>query len=88
MRGSTMKSWIVSHPRLLAVASSLLAAALVFAQGTPVNNDAYTYVRVAELFLHDGIGAAFAHYPWASYSALFRPSYFVWTRSLQRGARH
>jgi hypothetical protein len=71
MRGSTMKSWIVSHPRLLAIASSLLAAALVFAQGTPVNNDAYTYVRVAELFLHDGIGAAFAHYPWASYSALF-----------------
>ena len=71
MRGSTMKSWIVSHPRLLAIASSLLAAALVFAQGAPVNNDAYTYVRVAELFLHDGIGAAFAHYPWASYSALF-----------------
>ncbi len=66
----TQSSWLLSHPRLLAAVASLLAAALVFVQGEAVNNDAYTYVRVAELFLHDGVGAAFAHYPWASYSAL------------------
>lgn len=71
MRGLSLNSLIVSHPRLMAITASLFAAALVFAQGAPVNNDAYTYVRVAELFLHDGVGAAFAHYPWASYSALF-----------------
>lgn len=34
------------------------------------NSDAYTYVRTAEIFLADGIVAAYQHYSWATYSIL------------------
>lgn len=34
------------------------------------NSDAYTYARTAEIFLADGIVAAYQHYAWATYSIL------------------
>ncbi|MBL4821710.1 MAG: hypothetical protein JKY98_12090 [Gammaproteobacteria bacterium] len=61
------------HPvdiRLLAVAVSLLLSGLmVFFHSTP-NDDAYTYIRTAEIFSTDGFAAAFAYYEWATYSIL------------------
>ena len=64
-------NWLTARPLLLALLGSLAAAGLVFMRGEALNDDAFTYVRVADLFLHEGLGAAFAHYPWASYSVLF-----------------
>ncbi|MYE98635.1 MAG: hypothetical protein F4234_00305 [Gammaproteobacteria bacterium] len=56
--------------RIWAVAASLLLS--VYAGFTvPVpNDDAFVYIRTAQLFQQDGIAAAFDHYAWAGYSVL------------------
>jgi len=56
--------------RFPAVLSSLLLSAVaVMLQQVP-NDDGFTYLRTAELFLDEGMVAAFQHYPWAGYSVL------------------
>ena len=64
-------AWLRSHPSLVAVLGSLLVSAYFLAAGDAPNDDAYTYVRVADILLHEGVAAAFAHYPWATYPVLF-----------------
>ena len=64
-------TWLRSHPRLVAVLGSLLISAYFLARGDAPNDDAYTYVRVADVLLHNGVEAAFQHYPWATYPVLF-----------------
>ncbi len=57
-------------PRWHAALISLLLSGLAVALGLTPNPDGYTYLRTAEIFLEDGLRAAFAHYHWASYSLL------------------
>ena len=64
-------NWLRQHPRFFALIGSLLIAGYVLSLGERPNDDAYTYVRVADILLHEGIAAAFAHYPWATYPVLF-----------------
>ena len=62
--------WRQVDIRWFAVAASLLLSiTTLFSQEVP-NSDAYTYARTAEIFLADGLKAAYQHYSWASYSIL------------------
>jgi hypothetical protein len=63
--------WLRQHPRIFALIGSLLIAGYVLSLGEWPNDDAYTYVRVADIMLHEGLAAAYAYYPWATYSVLF-----------------
>ena len=56
-------NWLRQHPRLFALIGSLLIAGYVLSLGERPNDDAYTYVRVADILLHDGLAAAYAYYP-------------------------
>jgi len=56
--------------RLVAVAASLFISLLTGIFHTTPNDDAYTYIRTAEIFVNEGTAAAFAHYLWATYSIL------------------
>ena len=53
-------NWLRQHPRLFALIGSLLIAGYVLSLGERPNDDAYTYVRVADILLHDGLAAAYA----------------------------
>ncbi len=56
--------------RLAAAATSLLLSVMFFFfKGIP-NDDAYTYVRTAEIFLNEGLTAAIDHYAWVAYPVL------------------
>ena len=56
--------------RLLAVGISLLVSFFIILNPGLPNDDAYTYIRIAEITLSDGVGAAIQYYPWAGYSLL------------------
>lgn len=58
--------------RVYAVIASLLISLVIFLfpEAHTPNDDAYTYIRTAEIFLTDGLAAAFQYYPWASYAVL------------------
>ncbi len=57
-------------PAVAAMALSLLFSLLVIVQQPVLNDDAYSYMRAAALFQHEGASAAFAEYGWYSYSIL------------------
>ncbi len=63
-------NWHSIDIRLIAVACSLAITAFTMLVPDTPNDDAYIYVRTAEVFLEDGLGAAFQHFSWASYSVL------------------
>lgn len=54
----------------MAVAASLALSVFTLLLQEIPNSDAYTYARTAEIFLADGIVAAYQHYSWATYSIL------------------
>lgn len=56
--------------RVHAVLSSFLLSAVTVMLKRIPNDDSFTYLRTAELFLDEGIVAAFQHYPWAAHSIL------------------
>lgn len=56
--------------RIWAVAASLLLSVYAGLTVPVPNDDAFVYVRTAEIFQQDGIAAAFYHFPWAGYSVL------------------
>ena len=63
-------NWEQIDSRLIAVAASLLVSLLgILSNGLP-NDDAYAYIRTADIALNDGIAAAVQHYAWASYSLI------------------
>jgi len=64
------RDWRQYDIRWLAVATSLLISIFTLLLQRIPNSDAYTYARTAEIFLADGITAAYQHYSWASYSIL------------------
>lgn len=53
-----------------AVAGSLLLSVYAGCAVSVPNDDAFLYIRTAEIFLDEGIGAAFEHFAWAGYSVL------------------
>lgn len=57
-------------PRIWAVAGSLLLSVYAGFTVSVPNDDAFLYVRTAEIFLDEGIGAAFEHFAWAGYPVL------------------
>ncbi|MEX2131098.1 MAG: hypothetical protein WD772_06385 [Pseudohongiellaceae bacterium] len=63
-------SWQQPDIRLYAVAASLLISVLTYLTRTTPNDDAFIYIRTAEIFLDDGLAAAFTHYQWAAYPVL------------------
>jgi hypothetical protein len=65
-----LTSWQQTDIRWLAVAASLLLSLLLyFFTGIP-NDDAFTYLRTAEIFQQQGLEAASAHYSWTFYPVL------------------
>ena len=56
--------------RVWAVAASLLLSVYASFAVTIPNDDSFLYIRTAQIFLQDGIEAAFAHYAWAGYPVL------------------
>lgn len=68
--GIMSRSWIKKDVRWWAVAASLLLSLLHALLNPMPNVDAFTYVRTAEVFLNEGLFAAFAWYPSATYPLL------------------
>lgn len=62
--------WRQYDIRWLAVGASLVLSIFTLLLQEIPNSDAYTYARTAEIFLADGIVAAYQHYSWATYSIL------------------
>lgn len=63
-------NWRQLDIRIYAVIASLVISAFTMLVPDTPNDDAYVYIRTAEIVLSDGIFAAFQHYAWASYSLL------------------
>jgi len=56
--------------RILGALISLLVSFFTLLNPSLPNDDAYAYIRTAEIALSDGINAAIQHYSWAGYSLL------------------
>ena len=63
-------AWRHLDIRYLAVIASLLLSVFSALNASLPNDDAYTYLRTAEIFLNDGVSAAISHYTWAGYPIL------------------
>lgn len=68
----TAVNWRQLDIRLYAVVASLVISGIIllFPDAYTPNDDAYNYIRTADIFLNEGLAAAFEHYTWASYSVL------------------
>ncbi|PCH63145.1 MAG: hypothetical protein COC19_01550 [SAR86 cluster bacterium] len=64
----SLSSWTKQDIRLYAVLISLLISCYTILFPDLLNDDAYVYRRTAEIFLEQGLLAAFEHYTWAAYS--------------------
>jgi hypothetical protein len=67
MSSTNWRQWDI---RLLTVLASLALSGFAVAFASLPNDDAYTYIRTAEIFLEQGVGAAISHYTWAGYPIL------------------
>jgi len=56
--------------RMIAVILSVLISIITILFPDTPNDDAYVYIKTAEIFLAEGTIAAFQHYAWAGYSLL------------------
>ncbi len=65
------RQWRDLDIRLWAVIASLLLSFLNTLLNPIPNADAFEYVRTAEIFLNEGVAAAYAYQPSATYSVLF-----------------
>lgn len=65
-------NWRQLDIRLYAVLASLMISAIIlaFPEAHTPNDDSYKYIRTAEIFLDQGVSAAFQHYSWASYAVV------------------
>lgn len=63
-------NWQSYDLRLLAVAASVLISAYTLLLPELPNDDAYVYLRTAEIYLDQGLAAAAQHYNWPAYSVL------------------
>jgi len=62
--------WRQVDIRIYAVLASLLISIFTIIFPDSPNDDAYTYIRTADIFLNQGFTAAYQHYEWATYSVL------------------
>lgn len=62
--------WTSLDIRIYAVLASLLISIGDRIHPALLNNDAYTYIRTADIYLNEGASAAVAHYTWAAYPIL------------------
>lgn len=62
--------WLALDIRYPAILASLLLSALNVWSNPVPNTDGFTYIRTAEIFLQDGLAAAFSYYSWAIYPVL------------------
>ena len=62
--------WKAPDIRLLAVAASLLVTLFNLLLRAVPNDDAFTYIRTAEIFLEQGAAMAYANYAWASFAVI------------------
>ena len=67
---SNKKKFIHFDIRVIAVLISLLVSFFTLLNPGLPNDDAYTYIRTAEIALNDGVDAAIDYYSWAGYSLL------------------
>jgi hypothetical protein len=67
MSSTNWQQWDI---RLLTVLASLALSGFAVAFASLPNDDAYTYIKTAEIFLEQGMGAAISHYTWAGYPIL------------------
>jgi len=65
-----ISDWQQINPRWLAVAGSVLVSFYTLLLPELPNDDAYVYLRTAQLYLDEGLGAALAHYSWPGYAIL------------------
>ncbi len=66
-----MNRWrLLRDVRFHAALSSLLLSMVAVMLGQEPNEDGFIYLRTAEIFVEDGLVAAFRHYPWATHSVL------------------
>jgi hypothetical protein len=70
MKMDMFRQWRQIDIRYYAVATSLLLSLWHALINSIPNVDAFSYVRTAEIFLDDGLSAAFQHYPSATYPVL------------------
>jgi hypothetical protein len=63
-------NWQRIDIRLIAVGASLLVSLISLLINNIPNDDAYAYIRTADIALNEGISAAIQHYAWASYSLI------------------
>mgnify|MGYP006109757573 CR=1 FL=1 len=61
-------NWQRIDIRLIAVGASLLVSLISLFISNMPNDDAYAYIRTADIALNEGIIAAIQHYAWVSYS--------------------
>lgn len=66
----TNYNWRQLDIRIYAVAASLLISCFTILFPDTPNDDAFVYIRTAEIFQTQGVAAAFAHHSWATYSIL------------------
>jgi hypothetical protein len=64
------RQWREMDVRYYAIAASLLLSLYTALIKATPNHDAFTYLRAAEIYLQDGLAAAGAYYPWATYPVL------------------
>lgn len=65
-----ISSWQDMDPRWLGVAGSILVSFYTLLLPEIPNDDAYVYLRTAQLYLDEGLTAALQHYSWPAYSIL------------------
>jgi hypothetical protein len=70
MKMDMFKQWRHVDIRYYAVAASLLLSLWHAVINSIPNVDAFSYIRTAEIFLIDGLSAAFQHYPSATYPVM------------------
>lgn len=62
--------WQQMDPRWLGVAGSILVSLYTLLLPEIPNDDAYVYLRTAQIYLDQGLAAAVQHYSWPAYSIL------------------
>ncbi len=70
MNPDRIKQLINTDIRIIGVLISLLISCFTTLNPSLPNDDAYSYIRIAEIALNEGIYASWQYYSWATYSLL------------------
>ena len=70
MNTGRIERLIYTDMRIIGVLISLLVSCFTILNPSLPNDDAYSYIRIAEIALNEGINASWQYYSWASYPLL------------------